>query len=143
MPMSLDPQLADDETECARCGARIYIGLTRCPNCGVNLYAPDDEGEEAPLHKSNPARPPKKGLFERLDDFFHWLTRRPYPVSESELFAAGIQQAELFDTLLVKVGGDRPTVERLIDLERQKLPEGNRTLWLENAIESWDRDNRG
>jgi hypothetical protein len=45
--------------------------------------------------------------------------------------------------LLVKVGGDRSTVERLIDFERRVLPEGNRTLWLENAIQRWEQDNRG
>ena len=140
--MSLDPQLADDETECARCGARVYIGLTRCPNCGVNLYEPDG-GSDPDEEGTQKANPPRKGLFERLDDFIHWLTRRPSPASESELFAAGIKQAELFDTLLVKVGGDRPTVERLIEFERQKQPDGNRTLWLENAIQRWDRDNRG
>ena len=96
-----------------------------------------------PPHKADPASPPQRGQFDRLDDFIHRLTGRPYPAPEGELFAAGIKQAELFDNLLVKVGGDRSTVERLIDFERQNQPQGNRTLWLENAIQHWEQDNRG
>jgi hypothetical protein len=47
MPTSIDPQPEEDELECARCGAHFYYGLTRCPNCGVNLYEPEDENEES------------------------------------------------------------------------------------------------
>lgn len=140
MPMSIDPQPEDDEIECGHCGARIYYELTRCPKCGVNLYEPDDVSEEERSGQSYQSRAPK-GLFTRLDEWIHSLTRRPYPVDE--LFGTAINQAELFDNLLLKVGGDRSTVERLIDFERRKLPRGNRMVWLENAIRRWEQDNHG
>jgi hypothetical protein len=76
----------------------------------------------------------------RLDAFLRRLTNRPYPVDE--LFGAAINQADLFNELLRKVGGDRPTAERLIDFERQRAPKGNRTAWLESAIRRWEQDNR-
>jgi hypothetical protein len=141
MPMSIDPQPEEDEIECAHCGAHIYYELTRCPKCGVNLYEPDDESGEDRPGKSNLANARKKGLFTWLDGLIHSLTQRPYPVDE--LFGTAINQAELFDNLLLKVGGDRPTVERLIDFERRKLPQQNRMVWLENAIRRWEQDNRG
>ena len=46
MPTSIDPQPAEDELECARCGAYFYYELTRCPNCGVNIYEPEDEEDD-------------------------------------------------------------------------------------------------
>ncbi len=75
MPTSIDPQPAENEIECARCGAYFYYELTRCPNCGVNLYEPQDE-LEAPM----PPRPARRnpGLLERLSDLFHRLTGKPY-----------------------------------------------------------------
>lgn len=36
----------DDEIECPHCGAKFHYELTRCPNCGVNIYFPDEEEEE-------------------------------------------------------------------------------------------------
>ena len=137
MPTSIDPPPADDEIECARCGAHFYYELTRCPGCGVNLYEPDDELEQERPHKSLPRQ---SGLLARLDGFFRQLTRRPYPADE--LFGAAINQADLFNNLLRKVGGDRSTVERLIDFERQRSPKGNRMTWLENAVRRWEKDNR-
>ncbi len=41
MTDNISPQ--DNDLECARCGATFYYELTRCPNCGVNLYEPDDD----------------------------------------------------------------------------------------------------
>ncbi len=76
-----------------------------------------------------------------MDRLIRQITKRPYPADE--LFGTAINQAELFNNLLLKVGGDRPTVERLIEFERQQLPQGNRIHWLENAIRRWERDNRG
>jgi len=137
MPTSIDPPLADDEIECARCGAHFYYELTRCPNCGVNLYEPDDEPDRRPPQKSVPRQ---RGLLARLDGFIRQLTKRPYPADE--LFGAAINQAELFNDLLRKVGGDRSAVERLVDFERRQSPKGNRITWLENAIRRWEKDNR-
>jgi hypothetical protein len=136
MPTNIDPPLADDEIECGRCGAHIYYELTRCPNCGVNLYEPEEDDDP-----SRPATPQKKGLRERLKDLVRKVTKQPYPADE--LFGAALNQASLFDSLLTKVGGDRPAAERLIEFERQQLPQGNRTIWLQNALRRWEHDNRG
>jgi hypothetical protein len=59
-----------------------------------------------------------------------------------ELFGTAINQAELFDSLLLRVGGDRPTVERLIEYERRKLPHANRLVLIQNAIQRWEQDNK-
>jgi hypothetical protein len=136
MPTSIDPQPADDEIECANCGALIYYELTRCPKCGVNLYEPENDPG---LVERRPTSS-QKGLGERLDGLFRRVFKKPYAVDE--LFGAPMNQAELFDDLLKKVGGDRATVERLIDYERQQLPQGNRIVWLKSAIQHWEGDNR-
>ena len=34
-----------NELECPHCGATFHYELTRCPNCGVNIYFPEDEEE--------------------------------------------------------------------------------------------------
>jgi hypothetical protein len=135
MPTSIDPLPADDEIECGRCGAYLYHELTRCPKCGVNLYEPDDG-----IVQDRLANPRQERLFARLDGFFRRITKRPYPVDD--LFGAAINQAGLYNDLLNKVGGDHPTVERLIKYESQQLLGGNRLVWLENAIRRWDQDNR-
>ena len=136
MPVSFDPPPADDEIECGRCGAYFHIELTRCPHCGVNVYEPDDD----PPGRENARSRPQRGIFARLDGFLRRLTNRPYPVDE--LFGAAINQAELFNDLLRKVGGDRAAAERLIEFERQRLPQRNRTAWIESAIRRWEQDNR-
>jgi hypothetical protein len=140
MPTSIDPPLADDEMECARCGARFYYELTRCPNCGVNLYEPEDDPDGPDSSKSRSPGVQRPTLGERLDGFVRRFTRKPYPVDT--LFGAALNQAELFENLLGKVGGDRTAVERLIAFEREQAPEGNRILWLERAIQRWEHDNR-
>ena len=140
MPTSIDPQPADDEIECGRCGAHFYYELTRCPNCGVNLYEPEDDSNPTDARKFRPPGEPQRKVRGRLEGFIRRFTRKPYPVDE--LFGTAINQAELFDNLLVKVGGDRTVVERLIAFERQLSPQGNRILWLKNAIKRWEQDNR-
>jgi hypothetical protein len=137
MPFSLDPQPSENEIECAHCGALIYYELTRCPNCGVNLYDPDDQLE---AEQSAP-RAPQKGGIEKLRQFFRRLAGKPSP--GEELFGAFIrQQADLYDDLLLKAGGDPAVVERLVEYERQLLPGANRTIWLQSAIRRWEHDNR-
>lgn len=139
MPTSIDPPLADDEIECARCGAHFYYELTRCPECGVNLYEPEDEID--PQRSSSGSPSGSQGIRARLDGFFHRLTNKPY--AADELFGTAINQAELFNNLLRKVGGDRSAAERLIAFEQQQTPRGNRITWLKNAIRRWEQDNRG
>jgi len=68
------------------------------------------------------------------------LTKKPYPADE--LFGAALNQAELFNNLLLKAGGDRPTAERMVEYERSLLPRANRLVWLQNAIRRWEKDNR-
>jgi len=140
MPTSIDPPPAEDELECGRCGAHFYYELTRCPNCGVNIYEPEEDFDQDYPDPTRAARKSRKGPGALLDGFIRRFTKKPYAVDE--LFGASLIQAELFDNLLVKVGGDRETVERLIDFERQQTPQGNRTVWLKNAIQRWERDNR-
>jgi hypothetical protein len=140
MPTSIDPPLRDDEIECARCGARFYYELTRCPNCGVNLYEPDEEGGAPAAGRGNSSTLPKNKLGARLDGFIRRLTKKPYAIDE--LFGAAINQAELFNALLGKVGGDRAVAERLVDLEKAQFPQGNRIVWIERAIQHWEQDNQ-
>ncbi|MGB8215561.1 MAG: hypothetical protein WCE68_18580 [Anaerolineales bacterium] len=137
MPVSIDPQPAENEIECGRCGAYFYYELTRCPHCGVNVYEPDDNdrGQSAPQL----VRPPLAHE-NKLGALIRRLTKKPYPVDE--LFGASINQAGLFNDLLTKVAGDRAAAERLIAFERQKYPQGNRGVWLENAIQRLENDNR-
>ena len=59
-------------------------------------------------------------LGARFEDMIRRLTRRPYPADR--LFGTALNQAELFDNLLTKVGGDRATVERLIAFGQQLFP---------------------
>ncbi len=140
MPTSIDPPPADDELECARCGAHFHYELTRCPNCGVNIYEPDEESDERNTNASRAQTRSQVGIGARLDGFIRRFTKKPYAVDE--LFGASINPADLFDNLLIKVGGDREKVERLIDFERQQSPQGNRMVWLQNAVQRWERDNR-
>ena len=140
MPTSIDPPLADDEIECGRCGAHFYIGLTRCPNCGVNLYEPDEERNPPSQIRSSSPIHPKDTLGARLDGLIRRITKKPHPVDE--LFGAAINQAELFNTLLGKVGGDRGAAERLVEFEQAQFPQGNRIVWIERATQHWERDNR-
>lgn len=138
MPTSIDPPPADNEIECARCGAYFYYELTRCPRCGVNIYEPDDEADGQRRQPVN-GDAPRKGILAWVDQLFHQLTRKPYPADE--LFGAAINQAELFNNLLRKTSGDRDAAERLIAFEREQMPKGNRLVWLENAVRRWERDN--
>jgi hypothetical protein len=137
MPFSLDPQPAENEIECANCGALIYYELTRCPKCGVNLYEPDEQLEIEPrAHKA-----PKRGMLDKAHELLRRLTGKASPAEE--LFGVYIQQQDdLYDDLLLKVGGDPATVERLVAFERQQSPDANRTAWLRDAIQRWEHDNR-
>ncbi len=133
MPTSIAPQPAENEFECANCGVYFYYELTRCPNCGINLYEPEDDAAEKYISGN-------KSIFQKFNEWLRWLFKKPYPVDN--LFGAAINQAELFNALALKVGGDRSAAERLIEFEKQKLPGGNRLIWIKNAIESWERDNQ-
>jgi hypothetical protein len=59
-----------------------------------------------------------------------------------DLFTGALQEATLFDDLLLKVGGDRSVVERLISYERKQKPKATRLTCLQNAIRRWEQENR-
>ena len=62
----------------------------------------------------------------------------PHPAAE--LFTGALREASLFDDLLRKVGGDRSTVERLIEYERRQKPGATRLTRLQNAISRWEQE---
>jgi hypothetical protein len=134
MPTSIDPQPGENEFECARCGAYFHYELTRCPNCGVNLYDPEDETDAAESVR------PRGGVFSKLKDVFHRVFNKPY--SADEVFGDALDQAVLYNDLLQKVGGDRAAVDRLIEFERARAPKSTRRKWIESASQRWERDNR-
>ena len=133
MPTSLTPPPADDEIECANCGAYVYIELTRCPNCGINLYEPEDITMERP-------RFPLKSKFSlAMESLLRKLRGKPHPAEE--LFNNALREASLFNDLLLKVGGDRSVVERLVAYERKLRPGATRLTCLQNAIRRWEQEN--
>ncbi|MGB8982329.1 MAG: hypothetical protein WCC12_10670 [Anaerolineales bacterium] len=135
MPTSIIPPPKDDETECGSCGAYIYHGLLKCPNCGVYLVDPiNTEPEERPTFR------PKS----KLSLFIESLVRkiRGEPHYAEELFTGALREAALFDDLLRKAGGDRSVVERLIEYERGLRPGATRLTCLQNAISRWEQENR-
>ena len=135
MPTSITPPPAEDETECGNCGAYVYTGLMKCPNCGVYLLDPvDTEPQERPSFR------PKSKFSLAIESVLRKLRREKHPAEE--LFTGAMREAILFDDLLRKVGGDRATVERLIDYERQKRPQATRLTCLQNAIQRWEQENR-
>ena len=134
MPTSIDPQPAENEIECARCGAYFHYELARCPNCGVNLYEPEDETEALSYF-----HPQGRGIFDQLKDMLHKVFNKPY--AADEVFGDTLDQAVLYNDLLQKTGGDHAAVERLIDFERGRLPSATRMVWLKNAIQRGEKDN--
>ncbi len=140
MPFSVDPLPEENEIECARCGTYFHYELNRCPECGVNIYDPDEEIDDEYYENSISTSPYLENLISSIRGFFHWIFGKPY--SAEEIFGDSLDQAVLYDDLLSKVGGDHLVVERLIEFERQQKPSSGRKAWLENAIERWERDNR-
>jgi predicted nucleic acid-binding Zn-ribbon protein len=134
MPTSITPEPGENEFECARCGAYFHYELTRCPNCGVNLYEPEDEADEA----ESPI-PRGAGVFSKLKDVFHRVFNKPY--SADEIFGDALDQAVLYNDLLQKVRGDRAAVDRLIEFERARAPKSTRRSWIQSASQRWERDN--
>jgi predicted nucleic acid-binding Zn-ribbon protein len=131
MPTSIDPEPAENEFECANCGAYFHYELTRCPNCGINLYEPEDQ--------PNPS-PREAGVFSKLKDAFHSIFNKPY--SADDIFGDALDASILYNDLLQKIGGDRAAVDRLIEFERSSAPKSTRRAWIHSAIQRWERDNR-
>jgi predicted nucleic acid-binding Zn-ribbon protein len=134
MPTSITPEPGENEFECARCGAYFHYELTRCPNCGVNLYEPEDETDEDSSSQQG------KGMLNKLNDAFHRVFNKPY--SADEIFGNALDASILYNNLLQKVGGNRAIVERLIEFERTQAPQSTRRAWIQSASQRWERDNR-
>jgi hypothetical protein len=137
MPTSIDPLPSDDELECARCGTYFYYELTRCPNCGVNIFEPEDfdEIEHSTLERSSS---PGTGLISSLSHFL----RNAFTSLQSDKSIEEInEQNVLYDDLLIRVNGDHDIAERLIAFERHRSPHGDMTMWIKDAIHHWQRDN--
>ena len=134
MPTSIDPEPSENEFECANCGAYFHYELTRCPNCGVNLYEPEAETKRA----EKPS--PHGGVFSKLKDAFHKVFNKPY--SADEIFGDALDASILYNDLLQKIGGDRAAVERLIEFEQIRAPKSTRRGWITSASQRWERDNR-
>ena len=132
MPTSVTPPPAEDEFECAQCGAYVHISQTRCPNCGVNLYEPEEDRYTPP--------PFETGIWEKLKRSVRQLFGEPHPAED--LFEGALREATLYDDLLLKVGGDRSVVERLIAHEKDRIPDASRLTCLQNAIRRWERENQ-
>jgi hypothetical protein len=49
---------------------------------------------------------------------------------------------KLRQNLRIKVGWDEVKIDRLIDLEREIMPNASLQVLMESAIERWERDNR-
>ena len=134
VPTSLTPPPKDDETECGNCGAYIYHGLLKCPNCGVYLDEPNETDEERPKFR------PKSKISLALESIVRKM--RGEPGYAEELFTGALREKALFDDLLRKVGGDQSVVERLIEYERMQKPGARRLTCLQNAISRWEQENR-
>ncbi len=133
MPASIDPEPAENEFECANCGAYFHYELTRCPSCGINLYEPEDDPE------GKRGLPFAAGLFGKLTDAFHRIFNKPY--AADDIFGDALDASILYDNLLQKVGGDRAVVDRLIEFERRASLNSTRRAWIQSAIQRWELDN--
>jgi len=124
---------AENEIECALCGALFSYELTRCPNCGASLYAVE-LGEQEPDERSSG----QVGLLNSLRYAVHAVFQIPY--SAEEVFGDSLNLAALYEQLTEKLGGDRSAAERLVDFEQQLLPSATRFACLRNAIQRLEAD---
>jgi hypothetical protein len=136
MPTSINPLPKDDEVECGNCGAYIYHDLLKCPNCGVYLVNPFPHIDL----NEQPSPRPKNRIALWVESLMRKLRGEPHVADE--LFIGIMEQKELYDDLLRKVGGDVSVVDRLIEYEKQLSPSATRLICLQNAIRRWERENR-
>ncbi len=134
MPTSIDPPRKDDELECAQCGAYFFRQLTRCPECGANIFEPEDD------KYADYESEPQDGLLSKIIDSLRRLFGRSD--SAETLFRDAADYVNLYEELLSKVGADHSVANRLIDFEQRKMPNGTRADWIKNAIQRWELDNR-
>jgi hypothetical protein len=140
LPTSIDPQPGENEFECANCGAYVHYELTRCPNCGINLYEPEDEDRSPDATSTSSPIRQTFNPFKQVSRLISSLLGHSKEAEEFESLLS--KQATLFADLLRKVGGDYDVAGRLIDHEARLLPNASRTTWIQDAIQRWQRDNR-
>ncbi|MAT45585.1 MAG: hypothetical protein CL609_24915 [Anaerolineaceae bacterium] len=140
MPFSLGETADMNEIECPRCGEIFHFDYSRCPNCGLNLYEPNSEFEPLEKIESNFLSPKKLSFFSRLKNYLKQITGQKY--TAEEVFGASLDQAFLFNDLLQRVGGDRQTVNRLIQYEYSLKPKATRRQCIQSAIERLEQDQR-
>ncbi len=58
-----------------------------------------------------------------------------------ELFPDLPEEETLFEDLMARIGNDTERAERLIEFERQYMPNATRRTLIESAIQRWERDN--
>jgi predicted nucleic acid-binding Zn-ribbon protein len=80
MPPTISHQPAENEIECARCGAIFYYELTRCPQCGVSLYEPEEEPDQKARSYQSTAR---KGILSKIKKIWWRMFRKPSTTEES------------------------------------------------------------
>ncbi|HUF37244.1 MAG TPA: hypothetical protein VMN57_01865 [Anaerolineales bacterium] len=59
---------AESEIECVRCGEIFFYELNRCPNCGLSVYASEEEEEE--LEAVNQEGEPDRDSLDELMSMF-------------------------------------------------------------------------
>lgn len=159
-----------DTFPCPHCGADVPEDALACPACGsdeqtgwseeaeyAHLMAPDDEtaAESQPawrrlllivlalgmtgtavaaLYRVSPLAALVGLLFLAVSGYFLYRGLAP---------GGGPARGEqLYADLLRKARGDEALVERWITYEASRRPDGDELVWMENARERWERDNR-
>jgi hypothetical protein len=104
----------------------------------VNLYEPEEEPETEAASAGTQPHQQKFGLWDRVVRGLKKLMGKESLADE--LFASLEAQMILYQDLKRKVGGDRAVVERLVDYEKQRCPDADRSAWLAAATARWDSD---
>jgi hypothetical protein len=82
---------------------------------------------------------------------YFWLKYRNVPPPRRKMDPVQVRNfgpnprnvmAELRQNLRIKAGWDEARVDRLIQLERERMPNAPLRQLMESAIERWERDNR-
>lgn len=155
---------------CPHCHGNVPIKARACPHCGSDRETGwsegahytallPDKGEKAERKPGHQQRMAILAIFLALVLPLVWM---PWSwqlvavllVIASFTYAAIVwglatytqstpaQEIRLYEKLLMRAGGDRALVDRLIAYEQQQKPTANRLQLLQNALERWYRDRR-
>lgn len=140
MPFSLGQTADSNQIECPRCGEIFHFDVSRCPNCGLNLYEPNSDFEPFEQPDKSSSRKNKTSIFSKLKLRWRQLTGQNY--TAEEVFGASLDQAFLFNDLLQRVGGDHQTANRLVNYEEKQNPKFTRRQCIQAAIDRLEHDQR-